>query len=909
MSKICYIRLLCLAFVSFLYFSATAQSINLTFLKDTVEQNGNTYSFNTVILRNTSAVVRKFTIEAQAPDDWQLLFDNRKVFELGPNQTLSLPLRLAAPIQTEATIYSVRLFLNVAGYPQKSGYAYYARVGANSKWRASLLNPNLLLSRASRENSFRLLLSNKGNSTEELNVHINTSLTLQQARNSSVKLAAGKDTTLVYSFTIAAKLLEDFKSQELMVQVTDQKKQNQLLLQKISSFGTVFRENPSGWYTFPLSVEFVAQNFTTAQKALYINSNGSLDLDKGRSLNFNYRTDNFNAQSDGSSRYAFLNYNSPKWKVSVGDQSEFGDFLIDGLGARLGFDSGKGYRTELLGVDSRIGDAKLIRANQQFNFLGNHQLENQTLASFDRENKINSLLNMSIYELGWRKFSRLILRAGISREEFYRFSEPLRKTGSTLGAAYSYNSPHLTGRLGITATDASFPGINRGLVQSNNEMTFHFKRASLGLLFDYNERQLNPALDTGMAFRRMLGGRIAEYGLKTGWRFDKGYVTLISSLINQVQSSSDLLLIRSYKLNFNAGKEFANNLSASFSGNLLRNQAPYDPSKKAGYSLNAYATLAARNYGFFVRLDNGPSYYFDFVNYLNNGYSTRRLQFSPYYEQSFFKEVLHFRLQMDYTDDRSLPVPEFMARGDLSLDLNSKGLSFRIFGSKNVRTIAGNRSDYMSMSIRKSFNLPLLGIKRFVTMKVLVFKDANSNGIYDLGDEAIPGAAVGIGAQNFLSNRKGEMSYKNIKPGEYDIDLSRVNTVKGWMPRNGFRQHFEVRSSQMVYIPFSQSRYLSGKLNVQKDPRSNLIFRSDNIRISITNSRGESFSTLTTENGEFFINLPQDTYKVRISSNVFDEDFRLLSDTFNADLLHKNSEHLIFEVRERKRQINIRKQY
>jgi len=71
----------------------------------------------------------------------------------------------------------------------------------------------------------------------------------------------------------------------------------------------------------------------------------------------------------------------------------------------------------------------------------------------------------------------------------------------------------------------------------------------------------------------------------------------------------------------------------------------------------------------------------------------------------------------------------------------------------------------------------------------------------------------------------------------------------------------------------------------------------------------ERFSTLTTENGKFFINLPQDTYKVRISSNVFDEDFRLLSDTFNADLLHKNSEHLIFEVRERKRQINIRKQY
>lgn len=908
MNKIPCICLLCMAFASFLCCSVSAQSIDLSFLKDTVEQNGNTYSFNTLILRNTSAVTRKFTVEAHVPEGWQLLLDNRKVFELSPNQTLSLPVRLAAAIQTEAMIYGVRLLINVAGYSERVEYAYYAKVGTNSKWRASLMNANLLLSRGKRENQFRVLLSNKGNAAEELNIRVNTSLTLLQAKNSTIKLGAGKDTSLVYSFIVAAKFLDDFKSQELTVQVTDQKKQNQLLLQRISSFGTVFRENPSSWYTFPMSIEFVAQNFTTAQKTLYINSNGNLNLDRGRSLNFNYRTDNFNSQSDGSSRYAFLNYHSPKWKISVGDQSEFGDFLIDGLGARLGFDNGRGYRTEVLGVDSRLGDAKLFRANQAFSFNGNQQLENQTVASFDRENKINSLLNMSAYDLSWNKYNHLILRAGISREEFYRYQKALRKTGSSLGAAYSYTSPGLTGRFGITATDTSYPGINRGLMQSNNELTFNLKRASLGLLFDYNERQLNPALDTGNASARLLGGRIAEYGIKTGWRFDKGYLMLISSLINQVQSSSDLLLVRSYKLNFNAGTEFGKNFSAAFSGNVLRNQAPKDASKAAGYSLNAYATLSNRNYGLFVRLDNGPSYYFDFVNFLHNGYSTRRFQLAPYYERSFFNEVLHFRLQMDYTRDRSLPDPEFMARGDLSLDLNSKGLSFRVFGSKSIKAVVGNRVDYMSMSIRKSFSLPLIGIKRFLTMKVVLFKDFNSNGIYDSGDEAIPDAAVGIASQNFLSNRRGELSYKNINAGEYDVDLSQVNAVKGWMPRNGFRQHYQLSSSQTFYIPFSQSHYLSGKLNVQKDPRSHQIFRPENIRINITGSGGQSFSTLTTESGEFFINLSPDTYKVRISSNIFDEDFRLLSDTFNADLLHKKSEHLVFEVRERKRQINIRKQ-
>lgn len=908
-----------LALLCFGFLSANGQAVNVTFLKDTVIQNGNTYSFNTVVLRNSSALTRKLTIAAEVPEGWQLLFDNRRVLELAPNQTLTLPLRLAAAIQSTAGVYPIHLLLNVAGYTERTSYAYMAVVGANSKWRASLLNPNLVLSKANKEQSFQLLLSNKGNSTAELNVLVNTSLTLNQGKNRTVSLIAGRDTVLNYSFLLSPKLLADFKNQELTLQITDQKKENQLLLQKIKTFGTVFSENPSAWFNFPMSVEFVAQNFTNAQKTLYLNTNGRLDLGKGRDLNFNYRTDNFNSQLDGSSRYAYLNYRSKQWLLSVGDQSDFGEFLIDGMGARIAYNNGRGYRAEVLGLDSRMGDAKILSGTQAFDFAGNQTLENQTIASFDRENQINSLLNKSTYDLNWNKYHHLILRAGISTEEFYRPTQSLRRNGSSVGANYQYYAPRITARFGLTATDANYPGINRGLLQSNNEFTLNFKQSSIGLLFDYNERQLNPALDTGTLKRTLLGGRIAEYGFKTGWKFKKGYLMFITSLVNQKHSSSELLLIRSLKLNFNTSIEMGKGWTASFSGNMLRNHVADDakwkemmegdPAAKSGkYSLNAYGTLSAKNYGLFARLDNGPSYYFDFINYLSNGYSTKRLQIAPYYERSFLNELLHFRLQMDYTNDNSLSSSEFMARGDLSLDLNDKGLSFRVFGAKNVRTVPGNRADYMSMSIRKSFRVPLPGIRRFVTMKVQLFKDVNASGIYDLGDELIPDATVTIGTQQLLTNKRGELSYKNIAAGTYTIDLSQVNTLKGWRAANGFRQTFELQQNQTFYIPFRHSQYLSGKLNVKKDPHSNQIFRPGNIRIMISNSKGESFSTLTTENGEFFMNLPQDTYKVRINTDLFEEDFRLLEDTFNADLLHKNAEHIVFELRERKRQINIRKQ-
>jgi hypothetical protein len=46
---------------------------------------------------------------------------------------------------------------------------------------------------------------------------------------------------------------------------------------------------------------------------------------------------------------------------------------------------------------------------------------------------------------------------------------------------------------------------------------------------------------------------------------------------------------------------------------------------------------------------------------------------------------------------------------------------------------------------------------------------------------------------------------------------------------------------------------------------------------------------------------------VKINANVFTEEFRVLKETFNVDLTTSNAETLVFEIREKKRQINIRK--
>ena len=74
------------------------------------------------------------------------------------------------------------------------------------------------------------------------------------------------------------------------------------------------------------------------------------------------------------------------------------------------------------------------------------------------------------------------------------------------------------------------------------------------------------------------------------------------------------------------------------------------------------------------------------------------------------------------------------------------------------------------------------------------------------------------------------------------------------------------------------------------------------------NSTGETFNSLTNVNGEFFFNLPAGDYTITINQAVFDDNFRPVETTKLADLMNNDQLQLQFEIRQKKRQINLRKQ-
>ncbi|HEY0896897.1 MAG TPA: carboxypeptidase-like regulatory domain-containing protein, partial [Sphingobacteriaceae bacterium] len=215
--------------------------------------------------------------------------------------------------------------------------------------------------------------------------------------------------------------------------------------------------------------------------------------------------------------------------------------------------------------------------------------------------------------------------------------------------------------------------------------------------------------------------------------------------------------------------------------------------------------------------------------------------------------------------------------------------------------------DYLNLSIRKNLNMPLVGLRRYKDLKVVLFKDMNNNSVFDSGDLPISDAKLVISGQRFTTDSKGTVTYRNIGSGDYTLELKQDDNVRGWVAKNGFRQELNVDRSQTWYIPFKESRFISGRVHVVKDGFSKLSFSTAGIRISALNSKGESYSTLTNGEGRFFLNLPADSYLLQINKNVFNEEFRVLQDSFRIDLTGETGGEIVFEVREKKRAINIRK--
>jgi hypothetical protein len=82
----------------------------------------------------------------------------------------------------------------------------------------------------------------------------------------------------------------------------------------------------------------------------------------------------------------------------------------------------------------------------------------------------------------------------------------------------------------------------------------------------------------------------------------------------------------------------------------------------------------------------------------------------------------------------------------------------------------------------------------------------------------------------------------------------------------------------------------------------------DGIRITAIASNGVVYNTLTNDNGEYSFNLPAGNYIVNVNQAVFDDKFRMSEPSKPADLINNHHLKLQFEIRQKTRLINIKRE-
>ncbi|HEY0896921.1 MAG TPA: hypothetical protein VGE15_10255, partial [Sphingobacteriaceae bacterium] len=628
------------------------QDVRVSFLKDTVMQSGTALAFNSLTLENLSSGKKVLNLVLDLPPNWSSPFADSKTVVLEPHAMLQLPVRTAASHTTLSSIaYPVTVKVSMAGSTARVMKTYIARVEANSRWGATLVEPDLKLDRYSRITYFRIHLSSSGNVDEELSMDLRTDLELSVPRkNNLIRLRAGSDTTIHIGILMDPRLLDGFKAQRIYVDIQGKGVTPKILVQHVFSSYSTFRENASRWFNVPMYVELVSQNFTLSdQKQFYLNSAGSISLNQNRVIDYTFRSDNYYSyDSEISSRYAHIDFSTPKWKFSIGDQNEFSQFSMDGLGARIEHTTASGYSFDLLGVNSRLGDARQFSFSQNFPMPGSGSLTSTSLVNLDRAAQTNSYSTVSNFSTAAGR-SSFDISAGYGFERISALSVSRTKGGPAVGLSYYFNSPKLVVRSVNHLTSPNFVGLERGVKRSASEIRLVAGSFFMGALGEYNSRSVRFV--DSLRLINLFGGRISEYGIRGGYFKGKQNLTLTASVVDQLQDSATNVPYQSGKLGLNAGLMLFSKVNISLSANYFGSRPKGRPEAGPVHAFNGYGTLQFRGVGLSFRADHGPFYYWDLMQYRNTDTYTSWYQLSPFAERSFFRSALTARAEVNYLKD------------------------------------------------------------------------------------------------------------------------------------------------------------------------------------------------------------------------------------------------------------------
>ncbi|MBS1740788.1 MAG: hypothetical protein JST88_09630 [Bacteroidetes bacterium] len=864
------------------------------------------FVYNTLTLSNNTANRLELQVIIAGPSSWQMITPNVANITLEAFANTIIPMRFTPSGNNTASWQQVRIEYRFnTGVMDSRKTFYKIKVQEYSNFKGSLPNSNLVLTSYQKNTSFPVYLKNAGNTPGHYKVSAANQL-LKFNANIELTLRPGRDTTISLPITISESQYSLLRKEDIRISLTSDKKEVINLIQSVSKIGFILRDHQSAFLEMPLQFEVGAMySGKDAPLQYYGALYGTLDFSEYDRVTMSFRSNTYAQGQTNNNSIARLDYTGKNFSASAGNIQGAGEFMVDGYGARLGYDWKARNKAEVFAMlKSRVGDTKVGGAALQMSLNDNLRISDALSVRRDNVTGMNSAIisQLTDYKL---KDGRLTLITGIGAEKNDGHLQEGAKRfllGTSFGYNFQYNTKKLAVSSNVLMNSNSYPGTFKGQRVQQHDVRWLLKNNFIGGYYEYNMRRSNYWQDT-LYFDNVFNIQTSNVGVRGGISFRNNSLALGIGNQKQKQEGEGTYNTNFDYLNLTLSSLLFKKLFININNYTGYMSVTNSPSPKVPVT-TSQGSIQYKSFGTAFRFDYGPYYYQDLIGYLHQEAEYNRLILGPYAEVKLLKKALSVRLQGNYA--RSMPDNNYNASVLTNINYATKAYDFTINGILPLGG-AGSNNAYLNTAFRMRIKAPFVPVRKFYNLNLVLFKDMNSNGIKDKGEEAVAGQTLSLNGDLFVSDGNGMVIYKNTEKGAYKADFGFSSKLKGWMPAGGTIQYFELKGNRTIEIPYKVSRVLSGKLMIEKDSLSNADFNPHNIKVIATGEAGEQYATLTDDAGEFYFNLPSGKYIVTLSDAAFTDQFKPTQSAIPADLINNQNKHIYFEIRQKKRQINIKR--
>ncbi|MBX9784858.1 MAG: hypothetical protein K2X48_16330 [Chitinophagaceae bacterium] len=873
--------------------------------------NDRFYTNNISIINNGAADALLY-LSFIPPLHWKSISPNAEL-RVHPGETRVVPLSFSplpaalsewTPFEISVTNRETKL---------STSYFFYVKALPVIYFNSNLFTRELFVNEQTKKADLRIYIRNLGNISSNTQIQLRNTL-LELDRKITFKLGPGKDSVVNYTVKVQDHMFKKLKSEKIFIFVRDLNDttgNRRAMTADISRVSSVLKQHESAFPLIPMVLESGLMKLDSNRAIYYGAVTGALEFEKKGRLNFFFRTREYNVRNQIAQNVFLVNYTGKRFDASAGVINDMRYFFSDGNGLKTTWRLKDSFSvTGSVNIHRRISLFKSNNFSLQTKYKWNKVwIGHAAAANFDTARHVNSYLftnNIQIFNSQKLQFD---VTAGGGWDDYKGpFSSIKTIPGFTLGYNFNYSFGKWQLISSVQHNDNNYPGLFKGIKTQQHDLKYTGKKGSVGIYWVSNFMTTNLFRDT-IYNTTAFTINTSRYGLSAN-----NYIKHVSVSygIGQLQQKGFLQnTLASYTFgNFSINTKLFSSISlrASTMNGVGKMETRLNQVKNISIG-NTNLTVYHKYAGINALLVNMPIINTAAgKNYFERYFRT--LSITPYVSAKFFKR---FNVTAGYTLSQSLLdtlVTSFVAAAVTYEGLHNGVSIITNADIPVIRSLAfgvGLQSQLIRITIRKKINMPFFLKRQYHNLKMIAFTDTDNNGLHNGNEQVIQNVALAVQDNILITNNQGMAVLKNISPGNYPVDFSKITNLKGFVPAAGNNMEVAVRKNKTEYIPFIKSKTMTGFVKTVNDTSDMNPFRSVGIKIIVSDTTGRIFSTLTDETGAFYFNLPSGRYVVSLNPEVFNDKIKPDILSYTVDLNAKETAEVEFVIRKEKRTIRFLK--